>query len=101
MHLWEGDQHHHFTMPVPEFHTDESQEHQRSSSPSAAHESHGPGAIVAPMAGRVVKIFVSDGGRVKKGDSILVLEAMKMEVRMIIPLLSLVCNVLSAPDYEK
>ncbi|KAG0608458.1 hypothetical protein M758_8G107400 [Ceratodon purpureus] len=80
IHLWEGDQHHHFTMPVPAFDTDESQEHQRSS--HGQHErssTQGPGAVVAPMAGRVVKIFATNGARVKKGDSILVLEAMKME----------------------
>jgi biotin carboxyl carrier protein len=69
-------------MPVPAFDTDESQEHQRSS--HGQHEkrpAQGPGAIMAPMAGRGVKIFVSNGARVKKGDSILVLEAMKMEVK--------------------
>lgn len=68
-------------MPVPAFDTDESQDHQRSS--RGQHErcpAQGPGAIVAPMAGRVVKIFATNGARVKKGDSILVLEAMKMEV---------------------
>lgn len=81
VHVWEGAQHHHFTIPVPVYDTDESQEHQRS-----AHGQHerwpaqGPGAVVAPMAGRVVKIFAANGARVKKGDSILVLEAMKMEV---------------------
>ena len=81
VHLWEGDQHHHFTMPVPSFDTDESQEHQRSS--HGQHErfsAQSPGAIIAPMAGRVVKIFATNGAKVKKGDSILVLEAMKMEV---------------------
>lgn len=43
------------------------------------HPAQGPGAVIAPMAGRVVKIFAANGTRVKKGDSILVLEAMKME----------------------
>jgi 3-methylcrotonyl-CoA carboxylase alpha subunit len=78
VHLWEGAQHHHFTIPVPAFDSDESQEHQ-----GQQHERHaatqGPGAVVAPMAGRVVKIFAANGAIVKKGDSILVLEAMKME----------------------
>jgi len=81
VHLWEGNQHHQFTIPAPVYDTDESQEHQRSS--DGQHERYpaqGPGAVVAPMAGRVVKIFAVNGTRVKKGDSILVLEAMKMEV---------------------
>ncbi|XP_024402894.1 methylcrotonoyl-CoA carboxylase subunit alpha, mitochondrial [Physcomitrium patens] len=80
IHLWEGDHHHHFSVPVPVHDTDESQEHKKSS--HGRHERHpaqGPGAVIAPMAGRVVKIFAANGTRVKKGDSILVLEAMKME----------------------
>lgn len=35
--------------------------------------------LKAPMPGLVLKIFVSEGDKVKKGDNILVLEAMKME----------------------
>jgi biotin carboxyl carrier protein len=31
------------------------------------------------MPGKVTKLFVSDGQEVKKGDSLLVMEAMKME----------------------
>ncbi len=37
------------------------------------------GGCVAPMPGKIVKIFVSAGDTVKKGDSLVVLEAMKME----------------------
>ena len=33
----------------------------------------------APMPGMVLKVFVSEGAEVKKGDNLLVLEAMKME----------------------
>lgn len=79
VHLWEGTQHHHFTIPVPEFDNDESQEHH--GQPERHTATQGPGAVVAPMAGRVVKIFAANGATVKKGDSILVLEAMKMEVK--------------------
>jgi biotin carboxyl carrier protein len=35
--------------------------------------------ITAPMPGKITKLFVSDGQEVKKGDSLLVMEAMKME----------------------
>ncbi len=37
------------------------------------------GEIIAKMPGKVTKIFISQGDTVKEGDSILVLEAMKME----------------------
>lgn len=35
--------------------------------------------IKAPMPGMVLKVFASEGDEVKKGDNLLVLEAMKME----------------------
>lgn len=35
--------------------------------------------IMAPMPGKVTKIFVNEGQNVKKGDTLLVMEAMKME----------------------
>lgn len=35
--------------------------------------------IKAPMPGLVLKVFVAEGDEIKKGDSLLVLEAMKME----------------------
>jgi biotin carboxyl carrier protein len=37
------------------------------------------GSLSTQMPGKVVKIFVSEGDSVKKGDPILILEAMKME----------------------
>lgn len=37
------------------------------------------GDLVATMPGKVVKLFVSEGDSVQEGDSVLVLEAMKME----------------------
>jgi 3-methylcrotonyl-CoA carboxylase alpha subunit len=41
-------------------------------------ERHGDGAI-APMAGKVVKVSVSAKQKVKKGDPLIIMEAMKME----------------------
>lgn len=39
----------------------------------------GQGLLLAPMHGRLTEISVSEGGRVKKGDRLAVLEAMKMQ----------------------
>ena len=35
--------------------------------------------MLAPMAGTVLRILVKEGQRVKKGENLIVLEAMKME----------------------
>ncbi len=45
----------------------------------AAASSAGANSITAPMPGTIVKIQVKAGDAVKKGDVLLVLEAMKME----------------------
>ena len=37
------------------------------------------GDVTTPMPGRVVKVKVSDGDRVSAGDTVLIVEAMKME----------------------
>ena len=47
--------------------------------PAAKPATAGGEAVNAPMPGNVLKLVVSDGATVKKGDKILVLEAMKME----------------------
>jgi len=39
----------------------------------------GSGSLAAPMPGRVIKLFVETGAKVKKGQPLLILEAMKME----------------------
>jgi biotin carboxyl carrier protein len=41
--------------------------------------SGGSGSLKSPMPGNIYKIFAREGSRVKKGDKILILEAMKME----------------------
>lgn len=38
------------------------------------------GKTVTPMPGRVVKVVAAKGALLKKGDPVLILEAMKMEV---------------------
>ena len=42
-------------------------------------EAEGPGAVTAPMPGKVLEVMVADGDNVEKGQPLLVLEAMKME----------------------
>ncbi|KAL2653292.1 hypothetical protein R1flu_021420 [Riccia fluitans] len=81
IHLWREDKHYHYTIPSLSLEREESDDehgsdknhHEQTYSTTAI------GAVTAPMAGRVVKVFVENGGRVKKGEPLLVLEAMKME----------------------
>jgi biotin carboxyl carrier protein len=47
--------------------------------PSAAARAGGDGAIQAPMQGMVVKVKVAPGDRVRLGDVVVILEAMKMQ----------------------
>jgi 3-methylcrotonyl-CoA carboxylase alpha subunit len=46
-----------------------------------AAQGHGPGddAIVAPMPGTIVSVAVAPGAAVKRGDTIIVIESMKLE----------------------
>jgi 3-methylcrotonyl-CoA carboxylase alpha subunit len=43
------------------------------------------GSLTAPMPGRIVQLKISTGDRVKRGDTLLVLEAMKMEHSLLAP----------------
>ena len=47
--------------------------------PAAKPVAAGGAEVTAPMPGNVLKLAVAEGATVKKGDKILVLEAMKME----------------------
>jgi acetyl/propionyl-CoA carboxylase alpha subunit len=51
----------------------------RSRSKKKKHAGAHSGEILAPMPGKVTKLFKSAGEAVKKGDAVLVMEAMKME----------------------
>jgi len=46
--------------------------------PAAAPAPAGGVAVLPPMPGRIIEVKVADGARVRKGDVLLVLEAMKM-----------------------
>jgi len=53
---------------------------------AAAEVSETPsGRLTAPMPGRIVHLHVEQGARVKRGDTLLVLEAMKMEHSILAP----------------
>ena len=43
------------------------------------------GGLVAPMPGKVVEIKVKKGSNIKKGDTLVILEAMKMEHKVLAP----------------
>jgi 3-methylcrotonyl-CoA carboxylase alpha subunit len=47
--------------------------------PSYAATALAKGSLLAPMPGKVVKVFVDEGKKVAKGDVLMVMEAMKME----------------------
>jgi len=49
----------------------------------AAAKTAGPGLVTAPMAGKVLKVAVKVGDKVAAGDTIVVLEAMKMETNVV------------------
>ena len=38
------------------------------------------GSLLSPMPGKIIKVLVEKGQRVKKGDPLVIMEAMKMEV---------------------
>jgi 3-methylcrotonyl-CoA carboxylase alpha subunit len=48
-------------------------------------EAGGDGAILSPMPGKIVSVAAKAGARVKKGDALVVLEAMKMEHTLTAP----------------
>ena len=58
-----------------------------SSAPKAAAPAGGEGAVKvnAPMPGKILSVKVSAGQAVKKGDVLMILEAMKMENEVVAP----------------
>jgi 3-methylcrotonyl-CoA carboxylase alpha subunit len=58
------------------------------------------GEVTAPMHGRIVAVAVSPGGRVRKGDLLFTLEAMKMEHSVAAPLAGTVRAVRIAPGAQ-
>lgn len=56
----------------------------------------GGGSLTAAMPGRVLDVLVSEGDAVQKGDTLVLLEAMKMELRIQAPAAGRVSRVLCA-----
>ena len=56
----------------------------------------GSGSLAAPMPGRIVQVLAAPGSKVKKGDALLILEAMKMEHTITAPADGVVKEVLYA-----
>jgi acetyl/propionyl-CoA carboxylase alpha subunit len=52
---------------------------------ASAGDSLEAGAVASPIPGKVVKVLVTSGGTVKKGDVVVVLESMKMESKLAAP----------------
>ena len=52
---------------------------------SVREEKSPEGSLTAPMPGKVVEIKVKKGSKIKKGDTLLILEAMKMEHQVLAP----------------
>jgi 3-methylcrotonyl-CoA carboxylase alpha subunit len=52
----------------------------------------GDGSILAPMPGKVISVAVSEGQEVREGQTLLTLEAMKMEHTMTAPFAGIVSN---------
>ena len=53
--------------------------------PAAAPVAAGGATITAPMPGTILKVNVQNGASVKKGDVLMILEAMKMENEIMAP----------------
>jgi propionyl-CoA carboxylase alpha chain len=53
--------------------------------PEAAREAVVPGGLTAPMPGKVISVNVRSGDRVDEGDVLMIVEAMKMEHRVLAP----------------
>lgn len=96
-HIWHGKHHHHFRRKMRIV---------LSSSDSLTHlprhdiASHPKGSVLAPMAGLVVKVLVADGALVEKGQSVLVLESMKMEHAVLAPCSGYVRELKVAPGQQ-
>ncbi|KAJ6795291.1 methylcrotonoyl-CoA carboxylase subunit alpha, mitochondrial isoform X2 [Iris pallida] len=74
--IWHGKHHHHYRQSKKVI---ERSDCATSDKPSSETVSLPKGSVMAPMAGLVVKVLLENGAQVEEGQSILVLEAMKME----------------------
>lgn len=68
--------------------------------PVAAKDEGADGRILAPMAGSVVQVLVAEGARVEKGQTLAVLEAMKMEHPLRAPIAGCVTALMLTPGAQ-
>jgi 3-methylcrotonyl-CoA carboxylase alpha subunit len=61
-----------------------------------AHDAAAAGSLAAPMPGKVIRVLVEAGAQVKKGEALLILEAMKMEHTITAPANGVVKEILFA-----
>ena len=54
-------------------------------------------AVEAPIAGKVIKVNVSNGSQVKEGDKICILESMKMEIPIAAPVSGVISELVISP----
>lgn len=55
------------------------------STKNAAHDQHSAGTLLAPMPGQVRAVHTETGQTVKRGQTLLIVEAMKMEIKVTAP----------------
>jgi 3-methylcrotonyl-CoA carboxylase alpha subunit len=67
---------------------------------TAGRESTGSGTIVAPMPGQILGVHVAQGDAVSKGQLLLVIGAMKMELRLEAPFDGIVTEVSATPNAQ-
>ena len=65
--------------------------------PESAAPAAGAGSVPSPLAGKVVSISVNVGDSVKEGDTVIVLEAMKMNTLVTAPATGTVSAILVKP----
>ncbi len=80
--------------PSPAEKSTNKQKQTRSKETSSA----GSGQVRAPMAGKVIEIDKSEGEKVNKGETILKLEAMKMENEIVSPQTGVIDNIHVSTD---
>ena len=66
----------------------------------SADDAEGGGTVRAPMHGKVVAVFVSEGQPVEKGQRLAIVEAMKMEHALVAPRAGVVAEVSVAPGQQ-
>lgn len=69
--------------------------------PAVAHQSQPTASgkqMTAPMAGTILRVLVKEGQHVKRGENLIVLEAMKMENEIVAPSDGIVQKVLVKPN---